>query len=174
VFASFGGEAYGGYMNAGLSFFFGGDSRWLGWVTGTNVDLAQLTAVLAPKNVTMTGRADLRVEVDASGSKIDRVRGDIIADKPRELTIRKLDEFIDDLPPEWSELKRSGATIALETLRDFQYDRVNADFWFVEEQGRFNLKLPGPQGSRNLSLFLHADSTADGRWKLGDPGTPIQ
>lgn len=166
VFASFGGQAYGGYINAGLSFFFGEDSRWLGWVTGTGIDLAQLSAVLAPKNVTLTGVADVRVEVDASASRIDRVRGSLDAQKPGTLTIAKLDEFIDDLPAEWSELKRSGAKIALETLRDFRYSRADADFWFVENQGRFDLRLPGPDGSRNFSLFLHADSTPDGRWRL--------
>jgi hypothetical protein len=169
VFASLGGQAYGGYMNAGLSFFFGGESRWVGWVTGTGIDLAQLTAVLAPKNVTMTGKANVRVEVDASASRIDRVRGAMTAEKPGELTIAKLNDVLDDLPAEWSELKRSGASIALETLRDFRYDRADADFWFVENQGRFTLKLPGPDGARNFSFFLHADTTSDGKWKSGAP-----
>jgi hypothetical protein len=170
VYASFGGEAYGGYVNAGLSFFFGPDSRWVGWVTGTGVDLARLTAVLAPKNVTMTGVADVQVEVDAAGSRIDRVRGGMVAAAPGDLTIRKLDELLQELPREWSEFKRSGAIIALETLRDFQFDRAEAGFWFVENQGRFDLQLPGPRGSRKFSLFLHADTTEDGRWKLEGGG----
>jgi hypothetical protein len=169
VFASLGGEAYGGYLNAGLSFFFGDHSRWIGWTTITDLDLQQLTDVLAPESFRLTGRASLQVEVDAAGSKIERVRGSLDAPEGGQMKVAHLDRFLEELPPTWGLLRRSATTIGLETLRDFSFEKAEGRFWFVEEQGRLTLRLPGQNGSRNFELFVHADETADGRWKLGEP-----
>jgi hypothetical protein len=169
VFASLGGEAYGGYLNAGLSFFFGDNSRWIGWTTITDLNLQELTDVVAPESFRLTGRASLQVEVDAAGSKIERVVGAIDAPKGGEMKVAHLDKFLEELPPAWGVLRRSVTTIGLETLRDFAFEKAVGRFWFVEEQGRLTLELPGEKGSRNFELFVHADETADGQWKKKKP-----
>lgn len=165
VYANLGGGAYGGYLNAGLSFSFGAASRWIGWVAGTGVGLGPLTDVLFPQNLRLTGDADFTVEVDARSSLIDRVKGHLSSKTPGTLRITKIDQFLENLPDHWGSLKKSGAVAALETLRDFSYQSAEANFWFVENQGKLTLRLPGDRGSRNLDLFLHADESPDGLWK---------
>lgn len=166
IFALAGGEAYGGYVNAGVSFFFEPEGRWLGWVTGQALDMTRLTSVLAPQNFRMTGPADFKVEVDGRKKLIQRLRGSLEVKQSGEMRISKLDDILADLPQEWSQLKRSMTTLAMESLRDFSYTSARAEFWYVEEQGKLTLRLPGPSGSRNLTLRLHADDTSDGLWKL--------
>lgn len=169
IFALAGGEAYNGYVNAGVSFFFEPEGRWVGWVTGEELDLQRLTAVLAPQNFEMTGPANFKVEVDGKKKLIQRLRGTLQSKQSGLLRINKLDDLLANLPPEWNSLKRSSTILALETLRDFRYTSAMAEFWYIEEQGRLQLRMPGPSGSRNLNLRLHADETADGLWKIDTP-----
>jgi hypothetical protein len=169
IFAQAGGEAYGGYVNAGVSFFFEPEGRWVGWVTGKEISLQKLTAILAPQNFSMTGPADFAVEVDGSKKLIQRLRGHLQASGSGLLRVNKIDDLLENLPPEWNALKRSSTILALETLRDFRYTSAMANFWYVEEQGQLSLRMPGPSGSRNLTLRLHADETADGLWKIDPP-----
>lgn len=169
IFAQAGGEAYGGYVNAGVSFFFVPEGRWVGWVAGQGIDLQKLTQVLAPENFSMTGPAEFTIEVDGVKKLIQRLRGQLGTTQPGLLRINKIDDLLANLPTKWSSLKRSSAILALETLRDFRYTSAMADFWYVEEQGQLRLRMPGPAGSRNFTLRLHADETADGLWKLDPP-----
>ena len=161
----FGGRFYGGYISGGFSFLFDDESPWIGWISGKGVDLRQLTDAAAPKNFRMTGPLAFKVQTNANGREIERLKGDFHASKPGHLTISKLDEFLSNLPPKWDALKKSSTRIALETLRDFDYKTAAGDFWIVREQGIVDLKLQGPQGSRNLKVVLHADESKEGRWK---------
>ncbi len=163
--AQLGGNAYDGYLTAGLSFSFGETPRWIGWITGTRVNLKKLTAVLAPQNLSLSGPADFRLEVDACGSSIDRVKGSLKSKAPGTLHIAKIDNLLQNLPPEWNSLKRSATKVALENLRDFHYTSASADFWTVGKQGKLSLRLPGKLGSRNIDLYLFDDESPDGKWK---------
>ena len=161
----FGGHFYGGYISGGFSFLFDDQTPWIGWIGGKGVDLRQLTDVVAPKNFRMTGPLAFKVQTNALGREIERLKGDFHASKPGRLTISKLDEFLANIPGKWAALKKSSTRIALETLRDFDYTTAAGDFWIVREQGIVDLKLQGPQGSRTLKGVLHADESKEGRWK---------
>ncbi len=161
----FGGKAYGGYVSGGFSFLFDARSPWIGWVYGKRVSLRQLTDVVAPQNFRMTGPVDFRVQMDAFGSRIERVKGEFRALKPGRLRISKLDDLLANIPDTWPALKQSSTRIALEALRDFDYDTATGDAWFVQDQGVAELRLQGPQGSRNFDVVLHADESQEGRWK---------
>ena len=161
----FGGHFYDGYISGGFSFLFDDKTPWIGWISGKGVDLRQLTDVAAPKNFRMTGPLAFKVQTNANGSAIERLKGEFHASKPGRLTISKLDEFLANIPGKWAALKRSSTRIALETMRDFDYTTAAGDFWIVLEQGIVDLKLQGPQGSRTLKGVLHADESKEGRWK---------
>ncbi|MFV0337962.1 MAG: hypothetical protein ACK5LK_06935 [Chthoniobacterales bacterium] len=165
ISARFGGKAYGGYISAGADFFFGDESRWLGWITGTGIDLKKLTDVLAPENVTLTGPADFAIQVDAASTRIDRMIGNLKATGTGNMRITKLDEVLKNLPAEWSNLKRQLSTIAIESLRDFPYESAKSDFWFVEDQGQLILRLAGPTGQRNFEINLHSNEAKGYLWK---------
>ncbi len=161
----FGGHVYGGYLSGGFSFLFESNAPWIGWMYGKKIDLGRLTDVIAPQNFRMTGPLNFKLQMDAFGRQIERVKGDFLATRPGRMKIGKLDDFLANIPDTWNNLKKSSTRLALEALRDFDYATAGGDFWFVEKQGVLGLKLQGPLGSRNFEIVLHEDESQEGRWK---------
>lgn len=161
----FGFEAYRGYLSGGFSFFFQSDSPWAGWIAGKTVDTKLLTDVLAPQNFSLNGPLNFKLQMDAVGKEIDRVKGDFQLASKGVMKIGKLNDLIANIPNDWLPLKQDSTRIALEALRDFPYTGGKGDFWFVQKQGVLQLRLQGPAGSRNFDVVLHSDDAPDGRWK---------
>ena len=163
----FGGESYQGYVTGGFSFFLQPDAPWTGWLSMTDIDLAQLTQAAAPQHFLMTGRADGKLEVNGRGPSIERVLGNFKSKRRGILAVNKLNDLIDAIPPEWTALKQELTRVSLETLRDFDYTEAGGDCWFVGRQGQLNVKMKGPSGSRNIEFVLHGDGTGGGVWSKG-------
>lgn len=81
------------------------------------------------------------------------------------MEIRKLDELLQNIPEEWPAIRQDATRIALNALRDYQFQKCQSDFWFVDNQGVLTLSLKGPTGSRKFEVVLHADNSPQGRWK---------
>jgi hypothetical protein len=162
---TFGGKVYRGETWGGFSFFFSPDSPWIGWLSGKGVSLREVTNIISPQNFQLTGPMDFRLQMDARGRNIERVLGELRATKPGTMVIGKIDDLLAKIPPTWNVIKQSSTRIALQTLRDFEYNKASGDFWFVESQGQVRLTLQGPTGSRNFEIVLHADDSPQGRWK---------
>ena len=155
IYGQFGGAGYGGYLNGQFSFFFKPDSPWEGWVSGSKVDLGQLTDVIAPENFHMTGPVDFKMNVKAQSRDIQQVVGKFETRRPGHLRIGKLDDLLASIPPGWNGLKQGATRIGLETLRDFDYESGNGDFSFAGKTGELTLRLHGPNGSRNFDILVH-------------------
>lgn len=155
IYGEFGGAGYGGYVNGQFSFFLKPDSPWEGWISGSKVDLGQLTDVIAPENFQMTGPVDFTINVKALSRDIQQVVGKFNTKRPGHFRIGKLGDLLANIPPEWSRLKQSAIRIGLETLRDFDYESGHGDFSFAGKTGKFTLKLHGPKGSRNFDILVH-------------------
>ena len=160
----FGGEAYRGYVTGGFSFFMNPEAPWTGWVSGTKLDLGDLTTAAAPQHFLMSGRAGLALQVNGSGPEIERVLGSITSSGGGRMVVTKLDDMLSVIPPEWSSLKQEVTRVGLETLRDFDYTKASGSFWFVGKQGRINLQILGPAGARNFDVVLHGKGAADRVW----------
>ena len=150
-----GAKGYGGYLNGGFSSFFGDTYPWVGWLSGTKVDLKKVTGVMAPGNFAMDGPADFKIEANGASSSLERLRGSLRTVRRGKMRIGKLDQILADIPVNWYWLKRESTRILLETLRDFTYDTGDASFWFLNDEGNLKLTLQGPAGSRNIDVVLH-------------------
>lgn len=150
-----GAKGYGGYLNGGFSSFFGDNSPWVGWLSGTKVDLKKITAVMAPGNFAMDGPADFKLEATGASSSLERLRGSLRATRQGKMRIGKLDQILADIPGDWCWVKRETTRILLETLRDFTYDTGDASFWYLNDEGNLKLTLQGAAGARNIDVVLH-------------------
>jgi hypothetical protein len=166
---SFGGKIYGGTIAGGFSFFFDDKSPWIGWLSGTRVDLEKLTDIMAPHNFRMTGPLDFTGQVNAESKSIRRLKGRMETKAAGRMEIGKIDDLLARIPPAWSNLKRDSLRVALEAIRDFDYEKGAGDFWFTDGQGVFDLKLQGPLGSRTFQTVLHADESSTGAWSQTTP-----
>ena len=162
--SSFGGALYDGVIAGGFGFFFADKSPWIGWLSGTGLDLRQLTDTLAPQNFRMTGPIDFTVQTNAEAKSILRMKGKFHSTSHGSLRIGKLDDLLARIPPAWSSIKQDTTRIALESLRDFDYDAATGEFWFVDRQGILDLALQGPLGSRKFQTVLHANESPSS-WK---------
>jgi hypothetical protein len=162
--SSFGGDLYEGVIAGGFGFFFADKSPWIGWLSGTGLDLRQLTDTLAPQNFRMTGPIDFTVQTNAEAKSILRMKGKFHSTSHGSLRIGKLDDLLARIPPAWSSIKQDTTRIALESLRDFDYDAATGEFWFVDRQGILDLALQGPLGSRKFQTVLHANESPSS-WK---------
>ncbi len=165
----FGGNLYKGTIAGGFSFFFGDKSPWVGWLSGTRVDLGQLTDIMAPHNFQMTGPLDFEGQVNAESRSIRRLKGHLETQAPGRITFGKIDQLLARIPTRWSPIKRDSLRIALEAMRDFDYYTGSGDFWFTDGQGIFDLKLQGPLGSRTFQTVLHDGESNTGTWSLTSP-----
>jgi hypothetical protein len=156
IHAKFGGALFSGIVGGGLSFLFEDSSPWIGWFSGTGVDLRQLTDVIAPENFSMSGPLDLVLQTNARARDIQRIQGSYSAPSPGRMEIRKIDDLLARIPEEWAALKKSAMRLALENMRDFDYDHAGGTISFAGGQGEIDLKLQGPLGSRKFSTYLHA------------------
>lgn len=150
-----GAKGYGGYLNGGFSSFFGDNSPWVGWLSGSKVDLKKITAVMAPGNFAMDGPADFKLEATGASSSLERLRGSLRAARRGKMQISKIDQILADIPGDWYWVKRETTRILLETLRDFTYDTGDASFWYLNDEGNLKLTLQGPAGARNIDVVLH-------------------
>jgi hypothetical protein len=163
----FGGASYEGYVTGGFSFFLQPDAPWTGWLSMTDIDLAQLTQAAAPQHFIMTGKASGKLEVNGRGPSVERVLGNLKSQRRGILAVNKLNDLIEAIPPEWNALKQELTRVSLETLRDFDYTEAGGDFWFVGREGLLSVKMKGPSGSRNIDVVLHGDGTEGGVWSQG-------
>ena len=93
-----GAKGYGGYLNGGFTSFFGETSPWVGWLSGTKVDLKKVTDVMAPGNFAMDGPADFKLEASGASSSLERLRGSLRAVRGGKMRIGKLDQIVADIP----------------------------------------------------------------------------
>ena len=157
IHGNLGGKAYAGYVRGAFDFGLDPASTWNGWVSGSRVDLRQLTDAFSPEKFSLSGPADFSVNVAARAKEIDKFDGDFRGLGRGELHLGKLNDIIRELPPEWTSLKRTLTRIGLETVRDFAYDTAHGDFRFLGRAGRATLELRGPSGSRQLETLVHDD-----------------
>ena len=164
----FGGQAYGGYVNGGFSFFLQPDSPWTGWIAGKRLELSPLTDDGAPQHFVMDGLADFEVEANGRATVIERVRGAVVGQGKGRMVVSKVNDLLAAIPPEWSSLKSESTRVSLEALRDFDYTEARSDFWFVGRQGIIDIRMKGPAGARNLQMVFHGhDAERTARWQQG-------
>lgn len=152
---SFGGEGYAGYVNGGVTVPYAWDQPWVGWISATDLDLAELTAVVAGGAVEMTGPLDASIALTIAHQSLAKAQGDLSLPKPGRLEITRLEKF--QIPAGWSSWQRDLGRIAIDTLKNFDYDQGQGKLRFEEGLGLATLDLEGPNGGRKLEVRYHGE-----------------
>ena len=147
-----GGKICSGDIRAGFTYFLDARAPWTGWMSGTRLDLKELTDKLATGRASMTGRAAISVAINGIGGDVTRVAGDFRAPSGGKLRVTKLNDLLAAIPADWETTKRDLMRIGIESLRDFSYDSGKASFWLTEPVGQLNVRLDGTLGRRELEV----------------------
>jgi hypothetical protein len=172
IYGKFGGEAYEGYLDGGFDVFLNDSYTWDGWISGTNVRSTEITEKLTPAYLLLDGT--INGTLIAAGDAKELYQADIAVTNatPGTFSIAALNDILAKLPPkERASLSDQITHIGIETLRDFEYDKVDAKARLHGREGTGHLRIAGPSGSRNFEV-----NVLDHRWKV-DPtdsilGTP--
>ncbi|MDG2306219.1 MAG: YdbH domain-containing protein [Candidatus Binatia bacterium] len=157
ISGKFGGAGYEGYVNGGLTVPYASGAPWVGWVSASEIDLAKLTSLVAGGAVTMSGPFDANVALTIANQSLRNANGGLTLSEPGHLEIKSLGES--KIPPDWPSWQQDLARIALEALRDFDYEEGKGMLHFEDGTGLATLALTGPDGGRNLQLHYHGEGT---------------
>jgi len=166
IYGKFGGEAYEGYIEGGFDVYLNDAYTWDGWIAATDVLTTEITQKLTPAYFLLEGK--VRGSLIAAGDAKELYQADITCSNATSgrFSIAALNDMLDKLPPKVSATLTDQITrIGLETLRDFDYETVEAKGRFHGREGNGFLKIFGPTGSRQFEI-----NVLDHRWKV-DPDT---
>jgi hypothetical protein len=161
VYGVFGSSAYGGYVNGAFDIYLDETFTWDGWLAGTDVDLQPVTTTLFPEYFLIDGK--VHGKVIATGNKNELYQGDaeFKNNSHGRFSIAALNDLIKSLPKSLTGTIGDQITrIGLETLRDFEYDKIDGKARFYGREGRGHLRFSGPLGSRKFDVNVY-----DHRWK---------
>ena len=159
VNGTFGGQAYAGYVDGGLSVPFGAGLTWSGWIAGTKLDLAPIAELVAGAGVELTGVADVRgVIALAQGERLERAEAELMLRGPGAVRFPALDTMLERLPADASPLDRDVVKIVTDALRDFSYTTGSGRLQYADAHGRAELALDGARGGRRFALHYYGDA----------------
>ena len=155
IYGKLGGKAYDGYVNGEFNIYLKDLGKWDGWLAGTNVNMGPITQAIAPENFVMDGIISGKLVSSGRGLVFGNTTGELEAVTPGQIEITKLDRVLEALPDEWTQLKRSLTELALNGLKQFDYEKAQGRIDMVNRDGEIDLDLRGPTGSRVFHFYLH-------------------
>ena len=161
IYGSFGGEAYGGYVNGAFDIYLDEVFTWDGWVSGAEVNLGPVTRALFPGYLLLEGAAEGKLVATGNKTELYQADGEFKNRTRGKFSIQALNDMISELPPVMKgDIADQITRIGLETLRDFDYDSIDGKARFYGREGRGHLRFTGPHGARKLDINVY-----DHRWK---------
>jgi hypothetical protein len=160
IYAQLGSAAYEGYVNGAFNVYLDQSFSWDGWLTGTGVKTTEITEKLCPSYFMLDGKVDGKIIAFGSSKDLHQADVEFKNATPGKMSISALNELIEDYAKESHILTSQITRIGLETLRDFDYDRVSGKGRFYGREGGGKLLFEGRQGKRNFDINVF-----DHRWK---------
>ena len=168
IYGKFGGAAYEGYIEGGFDVYLNDSYSWDGWIAATGVRATEITQKLTPAYLLLDGKFNGTLIAAGDAKELYQADLDCTSIDPGNFSISSLDDMLNDLPPPATAALTDQVTrIGLETLRDFEYDKVHAKGRLHGREGNGFLNIAGPRGSRNIEVNVF-----DHRWKVDQPTSP--
>ncbi len=161
IYGQFGGKAYEGYVNGGFNIYNDTSFTWDGWIAGTGVRTTEITQKLTPTYLLLDGKVDATVIAQGNMSEVFQTDIKFMNTEPGKFSITTLNSALDSIPRDIPGYLQDITRIGIETVRDFDYDKAEAEARFYGREGRGHLRLSGPYGTRNIEVNVF-----DHRWKV--------
>jgi len=164
IYSKFGAEAYEGYVNGELNVYLDDNFHWDGWLGAKNVQTHNITKAMTPGYFLMDGKVETTLVAQGSKDELYQADGSFKNHTPGRFSISALNDLVNDLPGDWTDLEKQITQMGVETFRDFDYDKADAKCRFYGREGNGFLHFTGPKGSRKFDINVY-----DHRWKTDAP-----
>jgi hypothetical protein len=161
IYGNFGGDAYEGYVNGAFNIYNDTSYSWDGWIAGSGVRTTEITQKMTPTYLLLDGKMDVSVVALGNMSQVYQTDLSLKGTTPGTFSITTLNDAIAAIPTDVEGYVQDITRIGIETIRDFKYDAVQGKARFYGREGRGELHLQGPQGSRNIDVNVF-----DHRWNV--------
>ena len=159
IYGQFGGEAYEGYINGAFNVYMDTNFSWDGWISGAGVRTTEVTRVMCPAYFLLDGKVAATIVAQGNMNEVYQCDVKFSNASPGKFSIVALNDMLSDLPKDQATYEDDLMRIGVETLRDFEYDKVDAKCRFYGREGKGRLVLTGPAGSRKIDVNIY-----DHRW----------
>ena len=167
IYGKFGSAAYEGYVNGAFNVYLDQTFSWDGWISGVGVKATEITQKLTPAYFLLDGKVDLTLVMQGNMNELYQADVKFTNSTPGRFSIKALNDALKSLPPETAKYQQDIMRIGVETLRDFDYQKVDGECRFYGREGKGHLRFLGPYGSRNIELNVY-----DHRWNSIKPKPP--
>ncbi|MCB1226117.1 MAG: hypothetical protein KDK99_09935 [Verrucomicrobiales bacterium] len=156
VYGKFGGAAYEGYIDGQFNIYNDLNYTWDGWIAGTRVRATEITEKMTPAYLLLDGLVSGKVIATGNASELYQADLEVTSEQPGRFVISGLDDLLKEYAPSVAPSLTDQVTrIGLETLRDFEYDDAQIGARFYGREGKGNLRVVGPTGSRNIDVNVY-------------------
>jgi hypothetical protein len=149
VFGKLSGVCEGGLLAGNFEFYYIKGFTWNANLFAQKIDCQPIAEKLAGKYVDLTGQLDGKLSVQGRVTEILNCSGALNLPNPGKLDIKSMDDLLDRIPSDMIKLKRDALKIGLLNIN------------YTPAGGVSTLKLDGPRGQRQFSVYLHPYSSSD-------------
>jgi hypothetical protein len=142
-------------MEGNLEVYYTKGFEWNANFFAHQIDCAPIAEKLAGKYGSLTGVINGKIGVQGKATTIERVSGSLALDKPGALTIESTNRLAADLPASMIGIKRDALKLALQAFDYYPYTTGNFVVNYQPGNGGATLKLDGPKGRRDFSVYWH-------------------
>jgi hypothetical protein len=169
IYGAFSGKAYEGYVNGAFDVYLDQNYTWDGWISGKGVRSTEITKKMCPEYFLLDGKVDLIVVAQGNQNEVYQCDVKFNNAAPGKFSIAALNDMLAALPDDLAGYEHDAIRIGMETLRDFDYDKVDANARFYGREGKAKLAITGPTGQRNFDVNIF-----DHRLKVDKPPPAAQ
>lgn len=155
IYGKFGGEAYEGYVNGAFNIYNDTNYSWDGWVSGAGVKTTEITQKMCPAYLLLDGKVDATVVAQGNTKEIYQCDVKFKNTTPGKFSVVALNDMLAALPTDLAGYQQDMVKIGIETLRDLDYHKAEAQARFYGREGKGFLHIEGPEGTRHIDINVY-------------------
>ena len=155
IYGKMGGNCEGGYLKMNFEVYYTKGFLWNANLFADKINSQPIAAKLAGKYFSLTGQLDGEIGVQGRATNILDCSGKLDLAHPGMLEILSIDDLMKRLPGTAGSLQQQAMKLGLDTFKTYPYDTGGLDLNYRPSGGTAVLKLDGPRGKREFSVYLH-------------------
>jgi hypothetical protein len=155
IYGKLGGNCESGYLKANFEVYYTKGFLWNADLFADKIDSQPIAEKLAGKYFSLTGQLDGEIGVQGRATEILDCSGALKLAHPGLLEIHSIDELMTRLPGAAGSMQQQAMKIGLESFKTYPYQTGGLSLNYRPAGGQAELKLDGPKGKRDFSVYLH-------------------
>ena len=160
IYGRLGGDCENGYLKGNFEVYYTKGFTWNANLFADKINCAPIAEKLAGKYFSLTGALGGQIAVQGKATEIMSCQGTLGFIHPGNLEIHSVNELMKHLPGSAGSLQQNALKIAVASFAEYPYETGELKIGYTPGGGVSTLKLAGPRGRRDFSVYLHPYETS--------------